>query len=159
MRPNADSLFARLISPKPRRKTIPLHLSRAYLRVQVADPRLMLLSPLPADLEHPGHPLHCLPFPRAHLVRVHPVALRDPLNHALFAQRLKRRHPLLEFRRESTPLLSHFCVSFFLWSTPWQPVQKCRAPSTNRNSNPTHVRTATVVRSFGCGFHKPVSVV
>ena len=30
----------------------------------------------------------------------------------------------LELRRKSAPFLSHFRVSFFLWSTPWQPVQK-----------------------------------
>ena len=114
--------------PKPRRKKVPFHLSRAYLRVQVADRLLMVLSALATNLEHPGQPLHRLALPCAHLVRVHLVTGRNPLNRVLFAQRLKR-HLLFEFRRNSAPLLSHFCVSFFLWSTPWQPVQKRGTPS------------------------------
>ena len=88
----------------------------------------MVLSALATNLEHPGQPLHRLALPCAHLVRVHLVTGRNPLNRVLFAQRLKR-HLLLEFRRKSAPFLSHFCVSFFLWSTPWQPVQKRGTPS------------------------------
>ena len=87
----------------------------------------MVLSALATDLEHPGQPLHRLALPCAHLVRVHLVTGRNPLNRVLFAQRLKR-HLLLEFRRKSAPFLSHFRVSFFLWSTPWQPVQKTWDP-------------------------------
>ena len=111
-----DFLSARLISPN-REEKIPFHSWRAYFRVQIADRLLMVLSALATDLEHPGQPLHRLPLPCAHLVRVHLVTGRNPLNRVLFAQRLKRHLPL-EFRRKSAPFLSHFCVSFFLWSTP-----------------------------------------
>ncbi|MCY4042094.1 MAG: hypothetical protein OXF72_12715, partial [Gammaproteobacteria bacterium] len=44
------------------------------------------------------------------LVRMQPVALRDPLDRVDLLQRLKR-NARLETRREASPFLTHSCVS------------------------------------------------
>ena len=67
--------------------------------------------------EHLVEALPSLPLPGAHLVRVHLVAGRDRLHRVALPERVQR-HPLLERRRETAPLLCHASASCRHWSTP-----------------------------------------
>ncbi len=59
--------------------------------MQLPDRRLVVIAALPRTaLERRLDPIRRLPLPRACLVRMQPVALRDPLDRVDLLQRFKR---------------------------------------------------------------------
>ena len=94
-------------APQPAPKKIPLHRQLSDLRMQIPNPRFVILLALRAPArEHLLQSLHGLTLPVAHLARMHLVLGCNRLNRVVSSQRIQR-HSLLELCRESSPSCGH----------------------------------------------------